>query len=93
MAIPLKGSRQINHHDILYRYLIKSTGRYSELQVELSEAVEGQLLIVEAPKVFHMDYLIESIDFANKNGWKKAETARPFRCRYTRKGFVIQEEI
>ncbi len=89
MAIPLKGSRLINHRDTQYRYNIRSTGRFSELLVELNAAVDGQVLIVEAPKIFKWDIIIDAIDFANKNGWKKEEAGADLRIRFTKSGYVL----
>lgn len=87
MALPRKGSQITNHWDTQYRWLVQSTGRFSELKVELEAAVNGQMLIVEAPKVFHLDIILDAIDFANEHGWEKETEKEPLRLRFTRQGF------
>lgn len=89
MAIPKKGSQVTNHYDTQYRWIVRSTGRFSELHVELNAVIDGQRLVVEAPKVFHLDVILDAIDFANANGWRKEEKHPEYRIRFTRKGFIL----
>jgi len=67
---------------------VKSTGQFSELYVELTETIDGQILVVESPKIFDWEIIPNAIDWANAHGWKNRETHPDMRIRFTRKGFI-----
>lgn len=87
----MKGAKPINHRDRQYQWLVKAVGNFSELTIETTEILDGQILVVESPKVFDWKIIPKAIDWAHKNGWNPYERDTEFRIRYTRKGFVIPE--
>lgn len=91
MATPNKGYTKINHHDIQYRWIMQNRRGVNELVVVAAAPVNGQQLVAELPRIVSWTMVTDAIDFANANGWKYNDTAPPFRCKYTRKGFQIEE--
>jgi hypothetical protein len=84
--------KTLNHRDTHYRWIVWNKRTFNELTVEMSASVNGQLLLAELPRVVNHQMVPDAIDFARKNGWKPEAAGPPFRCKYTRKGFVISRE-
>ncbi len=63
----------------------------NELLVEASAPVNGQVFTAELPRVVSYDMVTAAIDFGNANGWKPNESGAPFRCKYSRKSFHLEE--
>lgn len=88
MPVPRKGATRINHRDTQYLWVMQRHGNQTELQLEASAAVDGQMLIVELPRIVNRTMIEESVDWARKNGWTPGESGEPFRCKYLRGGFT-----
>lgn len=91
MPPPQKGFKIINHRDVQYRWIMQNRRGVNEMVVEASAPVYGQPLIAELPRIVSYDMVTLAIDFGNANGWKPNESASPFRCKYERKAFHLQE--
>ena len=91
MAIPKKGSKVMAHHDKQYRWYARATEKGSEILVEYNEISDGQLLIIQLPKVCNLGLLEPAVDWAVKNGWKPAEAHKPLIMRKNRDTFKIIE--
>lgn len=91
MPPPQKVYKNINHHDTLYRWIMRNKTGTSELVIELASAVNGQVFLGELPKVVSLNMVTEGIDFGRANGWKPEEAGEPFRCKYSRKAFHVTE--
>jgi hypothetical protein len=91
MPSPQKGYKAINHHDTQYRWIMRNNRGVSELWVEASAPVNGQVLIAELPRIVSWDMVTAAIDFANANGWKPNEAGQPFRCKHQRRGFQMAD--
>jgi uncharacterized protein (DUF3084 family) len=91
MPPPNKCFKAINHRDIHYRWIMQNLSGSNELRVEASAAVNGQVLLGALPRIVNNEMVTEAIDFALANGWRPNEMLPPFRCRHTRKGFVLPE--
>ena len=63
----------------------------NELRVHASAPINGQELVAVLPKVVSWTMVTQAIDFGNANGWLPNEKAPPYRCRYTRRGFVLDD--
>jgi len=81
--------KTINHRDTQYRWIIWNKKTHNEMTIELSASVNGQLLSVELPRVVNDAMVTGAIDFGRKNGWKPELELAPFRCKYTRQGWVL----
>lgn len=90
MPPPQKGYKSINHHDVQYRWIMQNRSGVNQLLVQASAPVNGQFLEAVLPKVVSWDMVTDAIDFGNANGWKPNESGEPFRCRHTRRGFVLE---
>lgn len=91
MPTPKKGYTVINHHDTQYRWIMQNRRGVNELVVYANAPVNGQMLVAELPRVVSWTMVTDAIDFGNANGWKPNETATPFRCKHTRRGFQLEE--
>ena len=89
MPVPQKGYKAINHRDVQYRWIMQNRRGVNELLIHAAAPVAGQQLIAELPKVVSYDMVTAAIDFGNDNGWTPNETAEPFRCKFTRRGFTL----
>lgn len=89
MPVPQKGYKTINHHDVLYRWIMQNRRGVSELVMYAAAPVNGQQLIAELPKVVSWDMVTAAIDFGLAQGWKPNEQAKPFRCKWVRRGFEL----
>ena len=91
MPPPQKGYKVINHRDVQYRWIMQNRRGVNELVIEASAPVNGQVLTAELPRVVSYDMVTAAIDFGNANGWKPNDSGAPFRCKYSRKGFLLEE--
>ena len=91
MPPPQKGYKVINHRDVQYRWIMQNRRGVNELVIEASAPVNGQILTAELPRVVSYDMVTAAIDFGNANGWKPNESGAPFRCKHSRKGFLLEE--
>ena len=90
MPVPRKGAKRLNHRDTHYLWIMQNAKGSNELLIELSAAVNGQMLVVSLPRIVDYGMVTLAIDFALKNGWKPQDSGEPFRCRYTaRKTFEV----
>jgi hypothetical protein len=81
--------KTINHRDTHYRWIVWNKRTFNELTIELSASINGQPLVAELPRVVNHAMVPDAIDFGRKHGWKPEAAGRPFRCKYTRQGFVV----
>ena len=88
MPTPQKGFKDISHHDVQYRWIMRNLRGVSELVVEASAPVNGQQIVAELPRIVSWDFVTEAIDFANENGWKPNEAGPPYRLKRQRGQFV-----
>lgn len=91
MPVPQKGYKTINHHDVLYRWIMQNRRGVNELVIHASAPVNGQQLIAELPKVVSWDMVTEAIDYGLAHGWSPNEAGKPFRCKRVRRGFELAE--
>jgi hypothetical protein len=91
MPPPQKGYKVINHRDVQYRWIMQNRRGVNELVIEASAPVNGQILTAELPRVVSYDMVTAAIDFGNANGWKPNESGASFRCKHSRKGFLLEE--
>lgn len=91
MPAPQKGYKTIAHHDVQYRWIMQNVSGSNELRVHASAPVNGQELRALLPKVVSWTMVTDAIDFGNSNGWLPNEQAPPYRCRYTKRGFVRED--
>ncbi len=92
MPPPQKGYKQINHRDVMYRWIMRNVRGVSELVVEASAPVNGRQLVAELPRIVSWDFVTEAIDFANANGWTPNEAGPPYRLKRERGRFVRVED-
>lgn len=88
-SIPKKGSQMMAHYDKQYRWIAKATEKGSEILVEYNEISDGQMLIVQLPKVCNLGLLEPAVDFALVNGWKPAECGEHYIIRKNKDTFKI----
>jgi len=79
------------HHDKQYRWKARATQKGSEILVEYNEISDGQLLVIQLPKVCNLGLLEPGVDFALENGWKPAEKLPTFTIRSSRDSFRVIE--
>lgn len=91
MANPKKGYKVINHHDVQYRWIMQNRRGVNEMVIEAGAPVNGQQFIGALPRVVNQDMVIWAIDFGLANGWTPNESGQPFRCKFVRKGFVLDD--
>jgi hypothetical protein len=91
MPPPQKGYKVINHRDVQYRWIMQNRRGVNELVIEASAPVNGQVLTAELPRIVSYDMVTAAIDFGNANGWKPNQSGAPFKCKYSRKGFLLDE--
>ena len=89
MAIPKKGSQVMAHRDKQYRWIARATEKGSEILCEYNEISNGQLLVIQLPKVCNLGMLEPGVDFAVNNGWRPAESAGDFVIRKNKDTFRI----
>jgi hypothetical protein len=89
MPPPQKVYKNINHRDIMYRWIMQNRRGVNELVVELVAGVNGQLFIAELPRIVSLNMVTEAVDFGRANGWKPELAGEPFRCKYERKKFHL----
>ena len=91
--IQKKGSKIICLDDIQYRWVAFATPKGTEVRVVYNEAIDGQMLIAQVPKVFDLRWLEGIIDFGLENGWDPAIAADLFIIRKTKDTYrIITEE-
>ena len=61
----------------------------NELRIEANAAVNGQVLLAELPRIVNDAMVTGAVDFALANGWRPNEPHSPFRCKYSRRGFLL----
>jgi len=88
MSVPRKGAKRLNHRDTQYLWFMQIRNGISEVMIEMSAAVEGEVLIAQLPRILTSTMIGEAIDFGLKNGWKPGQSGPVFRCKYDRKAFV-----
>lgn len=91
MPTPNKNYKQLNHKDVLYRWILQNKSGSNEMVVVASAPVNGQELVVALPRVVNPQMVPKAIDFALENGWKPMEAGEPFRCLTRRGGFELAE--
>lgn len=92
-SIPRKGSKIICLDDIQYRWIAYATPKGTEVRIEYNEAIDGQMLVGQVPKVFDQRWLESMIDFGLENGWNPATGADAFIIRKTKESYrIITEE-
>ncbi|MES2475282.1 MAG: hypothetical protein V4640_05850 [Verrucomicrobiota bacterium] len=92
MPPPNKGYKIINHRDVQYRWIMQNRRGINEIVIQAGAPVDGQLLVGVLPRVVSHDMVTLAIDFGNANGWTPNESGKPFRCKFERKGFLLDEE-
>jgi len=90
--IPKQGSKIMAHRDKQYRWKARATEKGSEILCEYNEISDGQLLIIQLPKVCNLGLLEPGVDFAQVNGWTPTEKKKPFIIRKFKDTFKIIEE-
>ena len=91
MSLSKKGYKTLNHRDVQYRWMMKNRSGVNEASVYTNEAIGGRELIAELPRIVMLTQVLEAIDFGHANKWNPNEAGEPFRCKHTRKGFVLAE--
>jgi len=91
MPPPQKGYKVINHHDVQYRWIMQNRRGVSEIVIVANAPVNGQTLVGELPRVVSWDMVTAAIDFGLANGWKPENSGVPFKCKWVKKGFVLEE--
>jgi len=81
---PRKNATRLNHRDTQYLWVMQHRDGKTELQIEMSASVNGQLLIGELPRIVNPAMITAAIDFGRANGWTPDKAAPPFRCKYLR---------
>ncbi len=69
-TIPQKGSKILCQDDVQYRWIAYATQKGTEVRIVYNEAIDGQMLIAQVPKVFDLRWLEEIIDYGHNNGWQ-----------------------
>lgn len=88
MSFPRNKATRLNHRDTQYLWFMQFKDGHTELQVEMSASVNGQLLVGELPRIVNPAMIMAAIDFGRQNGWTPDKSAPPFRCKYLRKTFT-----
>lgn len=91
MPAPQKGLKTISHRDVQYRWILRNVTGVNQLFVVAAEAVNGQQLLVDLPRVVSYERVTEAIDHANAHGWKPMETAPPLHFRYDKRTYLPVE--
>lgn len=91
MPAPQKGFKTISHRDIQYRWILRNVTGVNQLLVIAAEAVDGQQLLVDLPRVVSYDHVTKAIDHANACGWTPMVKAAPLRFRAIRGGYEAME--
>jgi hypothetical protein len=89
MPPPQKVYKNINHRDIMYRWIMQNRTGVNELVIELTAAVNGQVFIAELPRIVSLKMVTDGIDFGRANGWKPELAGAPFKAKYSRKQFDV----
>lgn len=89
MPPPQKCYKVINHRDVQYRWIMQNLSGVNELRIEANAAVNGQVLLAELPRIVNDAMVTGAVDFALANGWRPNEPHSPFRCKYSRRGFLL----
>ena len=92
MAIPKKGSQVMAHRDKQYRWKARATANASEILCEYNEIPDGELLVIQLPKVCNLGLLEPGVDYALKNGWKPDKVGGRFVIRKNKDSFRVIEE-
>ncbi|MEZ7955903.1 MAG: hypothetical protein QMC23_05485 [Rubritalea sp.] len=87
--IPKKGSKIICLDDIQYRWIAYATQKGTEVRVVYNEAIDGQMLVAQVPKVFDLRWLEKMIDYGLENGWDPSIGADEFTIRKTKESYRI----
>ena len=91
--IPRKGSKLASLDDIQYRWIAYATQKGTEVRVEYNEAINGQMLIAQVPRVFDQRWLESMINFGLENGWDPAIGGDALVIRKTKESYrIITEE-
>jgi hypothetical protein len=91
-AIPRKNATRLNHRDTQYRWVMQQRDGKTELQIEMSASVNGQLLVAELPRIVNPAMVTAAIDFGRQNGWTPDKSAPPYRCKYLRGQYTRLDE-
>ena len=91
MPPPQKGFKIINHHDVQYRWIMQNRRGVSEIVVVANAPVNGQQLVGQLPRIVSWEMVTAAIDFGLENGWKPEESGPVFRCKWVKRGFVLEE--
>ncbi len=91
MALPLKSSFLLCFYDVQYRWSKRSTNRGVVVSIELNEKPDGQMIVVECPRVFRDDMVEDIIEQGRELGWTPEVSAPPLHGRFTKRGLSIKE--
>lgn len=92
MPPPQKGYQAINHRDVQYRWIMQNRRGVSELVIHSQEAVNGQPLVAQLPRIVSWDMVTLAIDFGRAHGWKPEQAGQPFLCVWKRGAFGPAED-
>jgi len=91
--IQRKGSKLLSLDDIQYRWVAFATKKGTEVRIVYNEAINGQMLIAQVPKVFDLRWLEGIIEYGLENGWDPAIKADGLLIRKTKDTYrVITDE-
>lgn len=91
MPLPKKGTKVMAHRDVQYRWKARATEKGSEILCEYNEVANGQMLVIQLPKVCNLGLLEPGVDFALANGWTPAEAGNDFIIRKNKDSFRVIE--
>jgi hypothetical protein len=91
-VFPRKNATRLNHRDTQYLWVMQHRDGKTELLIEMSASVNGQLLIGELPRIVNPAMVVAAIDFGRQNGWTPGASAPPFRCKYLRGTYTRLED-
>ena len=85
--IPKQGSKILNHRDMQYRWKARATDKGSEILCESNEISDGQMLVIQLPKVCNLALLEPAIDWAHAHGWEPSKKQKHFIIRKVKDSF------
>lgn len=79
------------HYDKQYRWKARATDKNSEILVEYNEISDGQMLVIQLPKVCNLGLLEPGVDFALVNGWTPDKSGENFIIRKSKDSFKVMQ--
>lgn len=89
MALPLKKSEVICFYDLQYRWVKRSTDRFTEVRIELNETPDGQQIVAQCPRIFRPDMVETIIEDGRAMGWNPEEKGADINVRLTKRGVSL----